>query len=452
MLVLQALALVVLLQNGYNEYMRQRFRWLAVVAPSQRTLLATGLPTTGPNSNSPTARGSHQIAAAAAAPHLAESMLPNTGHALSSQGIVCGPESTVAPSITGKSMDVKLAHLNALVEEFEVLQGQIRFLLATRKDPAKKPYGIFGMLQRYCFFCCCCTRKGLREQHAATAGSNPAIAGAPATQSAPTLGDKRWEDVASAEPRIARKIARLRAALARQREMGVDRTGKTVVLPGQSKLPADERLHRIAYADTAFVTFQRPGVVQHGLSGRRLHTGTGRILGSAHGNVASAQPHDRVYNEVLQAYGITSTPGAVHAYSAPDPDDIVWSNMDLTRKQRTIRSFIATVLLTIVLIIAFAPAVFAAALTSLGPLGQVIGFLEPVLNWGGLSKGLIQSLLPALLVTVFLALLLMIVRGTRCTPPTTTHLSSRRMCVSARNLFELRLLPGCACACSHRQV
>jgi hypothetical protein len=84
---------------------------------------------------------------------------------------------------------------------------------------------------------------------------------------------------------------------------------------------------------------------------------------------------------------------------------MIWANTTISATARWWRWALAIVLLTIVVFIAAVPSFCAATLSNLGPLSTVIGFLEPVASWSGIAKGLLQTLIPALIVRIIVALL-----------------------------------------------
>lgn len=96
---------------------------------------------------------------------------------------------------------------------------------------------------------------------------------------------------------------------------------------------------------------------------------------------------------------------------APEPAEVIWRNTYLTPHDRWWRPVVAAVLLAVVMFVAALPTVATAALANLAPLGTVVGFLEPVLSWAGLSRGVLQTLLPALIIQIIIALLGTILTG-----------------------------------------
>jgi len=122
---------------------------------------------------------------------------------------------------------------------------------------------------------------------------------------------------------------------------------------------------------------------------------------------------------VLEAYGLPPAglnPASVNyttmaVEQAPEPSEIIWSNTTLSPSSRWWRPAVAGALIAVVVFIAALPSVCIAALANLAPLGTVIGFLEPALAWAGVTKGLLQTLVPALLVRIIVALLRTLVRA-----------------------------------------
>jgi len=152
-------------------------------------------------------------------------------------------------------------------------------------------------------------------------------------------------------------------------------------------------------ADSAFVTFADAGDAAEVL---RL----GKAC-FAHGHTIPASA------AVLEAYGLpaagisrrSANYRAMSVQQAPEPAEMVWGNTTITPGGRVWRGFCSTILLAVVVFIAAVPAFCAAALSNLGPMASVIGFLEPVVSWSGIAKGLLQTLIPALIIRIIVALL-----------------------------------------------
>lgn len=129
---------------------------------------------------------------------------------------------------------------------------------------------------------------------------------------------------------------------------------------------------------------------------------------------------DEKSSAVLEALGMPpaglgpAQAGALASLSmepAPEPAEVIWRNTYLSPRDRWWRPVVAAILLAVVMFVAALPTVATAALANLAPLGTVVGFLEPVLSWAGFSRGVLQTLVPALIIQLIIALLGTILTG-----------------------------------------
>lgn len=163
---------------------------------------------------------------------------------------------------------------------------------------------------------------------------------------------------------------------------------------------------RVGVSDTAFVTLLRAADAAH----LQRRGKAGFLLGFT----------DERSSAVLEALGLPPAglgPGQAGALAslsvqaAPEPAEVIWRNTYLMPRDRWWRPGVAAVLLAAVMFVAALPTVATAALANLQPLGAVVGFLEPVLSWAGISRGVLQTLVPALIIQIIIALLGTILTG-----------------------------------------
>jgi Calcium-dependent channel, 7TM region, putative phosphate len=117
---------------------------------------------------------------------------------------------------------------------------------------------------------------------------------------------------------------------------------------------------------------------------------------------------------LLTAYGLPAnglkrrTPNYANmrVTPAPEPSDLIFDNTTLKPHERVWKPIVAYIWLAVIIFIASVPTVAAAFLSNLSAIGLVAGFLAPVLAWSGLSQGLIQNLIPALIIRLVQILLL----------------------------------------------
>jgi hypothetical protein len=271
--------------------------------------------------------------------------------------------------------------------DIEDLASQLRYDYVKPSGIAAKPAGIVAMLKYY-LLCGCCIYNRANKRAKAVQPSVPNTANIAEDVSichVPSHAIDRLQPLPPARFYETKIAAHERLTSSRPTDLQKLEQLRSAVQSADRKA-----------GDRCFVTFKQPREAQ-------------QLLARAQGLVFRRNlARDPALQSVLAAY--SAPVQTIHAYTAPEPEDIIWKNYDLTRSSRRTRRCCSRLLLLVLTIIAFSPAVFAAALTNIQALGTVIGFLEPVLAWGGLSQGLIQSLLPALLVTVFLALLARFVR------------------------------------------
>ncbi|XP_050233810.1 CSC1-like protein ERD4 [Mercurialis annua] len=89
---------------------------------------------------------------------------------------------------------------------------------------------------------------------------------------------------------------------------------------------------------------------------------------------------------------------------APEPRQIVWSNLKIKFFQRIIRQYIVYFIVALIILFYMIPIGLIAALTTLSNLKKVVPFLKPLVDMPAL-KTVLQAYLPQLALLVFLALL-----------------------------------------------
>ncbi len=95
---------------------------------------------------------------------------------------------------------------------------------------------------------------------------------------------------------------------------------------------------------------------------------------------------------------------------APQPEDLIWENLPLTKKMLMTRDLVVRAL-TVGLIFGWTvPVAFIASLTTLDKLQHLIPALEPLVNSNAGVRLFLQGFLPTIALTLFMALLPQIVR------------------------------------------
>lgn len=86
------------------------------------------------------------------------------------------------------------------------------------------------------------------------------------------------------------------------------------------------------------------------------------------------------------------------------PDDIVWDNLSLTTHKRLVKKLLANTFLTLMIIFWCIPVAFVGAVSNLTALTDKVHFLRFILNLPKFLLGLVNGLLPTVLLAVLMAL------------------------------------------------
>ncbi|KAI8354118.1 hypothetical protein EDC96DRAFT_554294 [Choanephora cucurbitarum] len=86
------------------------------------------------------------------------------------------------------------------------------------------------------------------------------------------------------------------------------------------------------------------------------------------------------------------------------PSDIIWQNTNIRSHERMIRRFLSFAATTAIIIFWAAPVVFVQAVANIETLSKAIPFLEGINNLGPTAVGIIQGILPAVALSILIAL------------------------------------------------
>lgn len=89
---------------------------------------------------------------------------------------------------------------------------------------------------------------------------------------------------------------------------------------------------------------------------------------------------------------------------APEPRQIIWSNLKIRFFERQIRQYVVYVIVALTIMFYMIPIGFISALTTLGNLKKLLPFLKPIVNIDAV-KTVLEAYLPQIALIVFLALL-----------------------------------------------
>eukprot|EP00743_Colponemidia_sp_Colp-15_P004399 GILK01004744.1.p1 GENE.GILK01004744.1~~GILK01004744.1.p1 ORF type:complete len:735 (-),score=131.07 GILK01004744.1:171-2375(-) len=110
---------------------------------------------------------------------------------------------------------------------------------------------------------------------------------------------------------------------------------------------------------------------------------------------------------------LSETTGQMLSGPAPDPADVYWGNLHITGRAFEIRSLIVACAVIFLVFFWSIPVTFLQAIANLPALSKIDGFgwLDFINSQPEVVKGIFSSLLPSLVLTVFMALLIPIIRS-----------------------------------------
>ena len=89
-------------------------------------------------------------------------------------------------------------------------------------------------------------------------------------------------------------------------------------------------------------------------------------------------------------------------HSAPPPSEVIWDNTTLTAAERRVKRYTSACLLVAVCVLGAFPSLLASFLTNFAPVASLISAFSFIFSWSSAVQGLVQNLLPSLIVFVFL--------------------------------------------------
>lgn len=102
---------------------------------------------------------------------------------------------------------------------------------------------------------------------------------------------------------------------------------------------------------------------------------------------------------------IHSRPHTCNTQMAPEPRDILWDNLGLDRKARTVRYFVVNIIIWALTIFWLFPTGVVLSFTSYDTLTHNVSFLNGLITQSAVVKNFFQLILPVVLVTALLTLL-----------------------------------------------
>ena len=102
---------------------------------------------------------------------------------------------------------------------------------------------------------------------------------------------------------------------------------------------------------------------------------------------------------------IHSRPHTCNTQMAPEPRDILWNNLGLDRKSRTVRYFVVNIIIWALTIFWLFPTGIVLTFTSYDTLTHNVSFLNGLITQSAVVKNFFQLILPVVLVTALLTLL-----------------------------------------------
>eukprot|EP00808_Paulinella_micropora_P003997 g18773.t1 len=91
--------------------------------------------------------------------------------------------------------------------------------------------------------------------------------------------------------------------------------------------------------------------------------------------------------------------------AAPDPKDMIWTNVGIDSYMRAVRTLLVSIAVFLLIFFYIIPVSFISALTSLTTLSRLLPFLEPLLDATPALRGFLEGVLPTLALTIFLSIL-----------------------------------------------
>uniref|UniRef100_A0A2N9FUE2 CSC1/OSCA1-like 7TM region domain-containing protein n=1 Tax=Fagus sylvatica TaxID=28930 RepID=A0A2N9FUE2_FAGSY len=111
--------------------------------------------------------------------------------------------------------------------------------------------------------------------------------------------------------------------------------------------------------------------------------------------VAAAAAAQSLHAHIVDKWTVTD---------APEPRQLIWSNLKIKFFQRQLRQYVVYVLVALTILFYMIPIGFISALTTLDNLKKLLPFLKPIVNIAAI-KTVMEAYLPQLALIIFLALL-----------------------------------------------
>ncbi len=97
---------------------------------------------------------------------------------------------------------------------------------------------------------------------------------------------------------------------------------------------------------------------------------------------------------------------------APDSEDIIWANLKIEYWSHLLRSLLVNVFMFFLVFFWAIPVAFLSSITTLENVTDKLPFLEPFLDLNSTLKGFIQGFLPSVVLLIFMAILVPVIRFT----------------------------------------
>ncbi|KAK6457331.1 uncharacterized protein RJT20DRAFT_93881 [Scheffersomyces xylosifermentans] len=115
-------------------------------------------------------------------------------------------------------------------------------------------------------------------------------------------------------------------------------------------------------------------------------------------------PNQLELQKAYQAIPYNKELKGVRRYNGLSPEDIIWENLSLTRTKRWIKKFIASTILTLMIIFWCIPVAVVGAISNINFLTDKVHFLKFINNMPPVLMGIITSLLPVVALAVLMSL------------------------------------------------
>lgn len=100
------------------------------------------------------------------------------------------------------------------------------------------------------------------------------------------------------------------------------------------------------------------------------------------------------------------------ADAAPQPTDLLWDSLKIGFWNHILRTVLVTIFLILLVLFWAIPVFFISSIANLATITNIEGFswLEPILNINSIGTGFIEGFFPSLVLIIFMALLVPIIK------------------------------------------